>query len=272
VGGIVPRRALRYFVEDIARAEALVALAEGMPRESDEQQLVRDDVLRSAWMFAVGAMDAYYSDAYADLLGGTLICLQRQPLKADGTSVRIPSGILQTPLPVSMFMKEYPDRENWRWRMGARGRIERQNFLQLEDEVQKLINPFMLKKRGLFAADSFDRWIVGSGNRKKLLGITSAAYARLSPQLKGKARKEAKDAVLQRMKKIVQRRHDCIHNCDRPDNAPQNIHSIGTLRNVVDHVRYVVLSSDRHIEAEYPSFLKDCGFSGVTISGIGYQS
>ena len=266
----MPRKALRHFEQDISRASSLAALAATLPFAQPAEKLVRDDVLRSAWMFAVGALDAYYSDAYADLLSGTLICLQRQPQKPDGSAVLVPSGILSTPLPVSMFLREYPDRENWRWRMGARGRIERMNFLGLEDEVRKTLNPFMLQGRGLFTADSLDGWIVGSGNRKTLLAISEAEYRGLSPQQKGKARKDARDSLIRRMKQIVQRRHDCIHNCDRPAIAPQSIGTVGTVERVIDHVGYVVRKSDEHIEAEYPAFLRSLGFAGATINGVGY--
>jgi len=50
----VPQRALRHFNEDIAGAEALVDLAAPLPTGTVSQVLLRDDVLRSAWMFAVG--------------------------------------------------------------------------------------------------------------------------------------------------------------------------------------------------------------------------
>lgn len=151
-----------------------------------------------------------------------------------------------------------------------RGRIERLNFLSIEDEVRRMMNLFLPPGRGLFTADSFDGWIAASGNRKALFGITQVAYAALSPQQKGKARKEARDAVLRRIGHIVQRRHDCIHNCDRPAITPQNIGSVGSVRRVIDHVRYVVRKSDEHIEAEFPAFLKTLGLTGVTINGIGY--
>jgi hypothetical protein len=53
--------AKEHFNEDIGRARALVAHAETLP-----EGLLRGDVLRGAWMMAVGATDAYFSDAYAD--------------------------------------------------------------------------------------------------------------------------------------------------------------------------------------------------------------
>lgn len=268
----MPNQALRHFVEDIGRANALVDLAAGMPSASAAQRLVKADVLRSAWMFSVGAMDAYYSDAYADLLSGTLMSIRRQPARPNCTPLcqKALDRIQITALPVSMFMRDYPDRENWRWRMGARGRIERLNFLSLESEVQKVLNTFFLRKKGLFTADSLDAWLLVSGHRKTLFGIDEPAYRVMNPQQKGKARSDAREHMLDRMAEIVQRRHDCIHNCDRPRNAPQNIGTAGTVRRVLDHVEFVVRRSDEHINREFPAFLHGAGFTGVTINAIGY--
>lgn len=268
----MPNRALRHFNEDVDRAAALVDLAESLQIGTLEQRLLRDDVLRSAHMFTVGAMDAYFSDAYADLLSGTIMSIRRQPSRPTCSQEckRALERIQATSLPVSMFMRDYPNRENWRWRMGARGRIERQNFLNLESEVQKLINPFHRRKHGLFTADSLDSWLSISGERKSLFGVTQREYLAMSPQLKGKARADARERMLKRIGAIVQRRHDCIHNCDRPDNAPQNTGSPGSIRRVVDHVAFVVRQSDAHVNMEFPLFLKDAGFTGVTINALGY--
>ena len=63
----MPATALQHFQEDIARARAIVAHAEPLPRTTSAEQLLRSDLLRSAWMFAVGALDAYYCDAYTDV-------------------------------------------------------------------------------------------------------------------------------------------------------------------------------------------------------------
>ena len=68
----MPQTALRHFQEDIKRARALVRHAAGLACPSDAERLLRDDVLRSAWMFAVGALDAYFCDAYTDLVATTI--------------------------------------------------------------------------------------------------------------------------------------------------------------------------------------------------------
>jgi hypothetical protein len=66
-----------HFDMDIDRASGLVRVASNLPVTKDAERRVRDDVLRSAWMFAVGAMDAYFCDAYVSLLARILRGKQR---------------------------------------------------------------------------------------------------------------------------------------------------------------------------------------------------
>lgn len=63
----MPATALQHFQEDIGRARAIVSHADPLPRGTPAEQLLRADLLRSAWMFAVGALDAFFCDAYPDL-------------------------------------------------------------------------------------------------------------------------------------------------------------------------------------------------------------
>ena len=64
----MPGTALAHFAEDIARARAIVAHAQTLPISTAAEQMLCGDLLRSAWMFAVGALDAYFCDAYTDLV------------------------------------------------------------------------------------------------------------------------------------------------------------------------------------------------------------
>jgi hypothetical protein len=73
----VPSTALSHFHQDIARARALVAHADPLPRTNPAELMLRSDLLRSAWMFAVGAMDAYFCDAYTDVVAATIISKNR---------------------------------------------------------------------------------------------------------------------------------------------------------------------------------------------------
>lgn len=52
----MPRTALVHFKEDVARA--IVAHADPLPQTTDAERLLRSDLFRGAWMFAVGALDA----------------------------------------------------------------------------------------------------------------------------------------------------------------------------------------------------------------------
>jgi hypothetical protein len=58
----MPATALQHFREDIARARAIIAHAAPLPHATHTEQLLRSDLLRSAWMFAVGALDAYFCE------------------------------------------------------------------------------------------------------------------------------------------------------------------------------------------------------------------
>ena len=52
----MPTTALNHFNQDVARARAIVTHADPLPRTNAAEQMLRSDLLRSAWMFAVGAM------------------------------------------------------------------------------------------------------------------------------------------------------------------------------------------------------------------------
>ena len=83
----MPTTALNHFNQDVARTRAIVAHADPLPRTNPTEQMVRSDLLRSAWMFAVGAFDAYFCDAYTDAVAATLAAgLNRD---ADGHAINI---------------------------------------------------------------------------------------------------------------------------------------------------------------------------------------
>ena len=73
----MPLTALQHFREDIGRARAIIQHADPLPRVTAQEAMLRSDLLRSAWMFAVGAIDAYFSDAYADIVAATALSKQR---------------------------------------------------------------------------------------------------------------------------------------------------------------------------------------------------
>jgi hypothetical protein len=45
---------------------------------------------------------------------------------------------------------------------------------------------------------------------------------------------------------IFQRRHDCVHNCDRPRVKPQSLRNSGLVLLVVEGVEFLVRRCDEH--------------------------
>ena len=122
----MPITALQHFTEDIARAVAILAYADPLPRTNAEEQRLRSDLLRGAWMFAVGAMDAYFCDACTDVVAATASSKSRQP------SITLPDSAYDIKIPIRAVLEQY-DNANWRWRMAARKMMERENVLDRHD-------------------------------------------------------------------------------------------------------------------------------------------
>ncbi|MDR3638885.1 MAG: hypothetical protein P4L84_34085 [Isosphaeraceae bacterium] len=259
----MPTTPKAHFDEDIARALSIVNVADGLPAANDAERLVRDDVLRSAWMFAVGAMDAYFCDAYVAVLARTLRGKQLQP------NINLPAFIRSIKIPIGSILASYTRRPNWRWRMAARQMLAKDNVLAL-DKVKKLFNPFFRDNQKLFG-NVIDPWIALPGATAHLFGTTSAAYAAVAAgKPKKDARKTALKAMTRRLGKLIQRRHDCIHNCDRPKNAPRPVGNPGSVRNVIRDIRFSVSNCDAHIDTEFGLFLDRIGCNAATKNALGY--
>src|SRR5271155_5392227 len=97
----MPRTALVHFGEDVERARAIAAHADPLPQTTDAEQLLRSDLLRSAWMFAVGALDAYYCDAYTDIVAATASSKSRQP------AITLPEWVYEIKVPIRAILEEY---------------------------------------------------------------------------------------------------------------------------------------------------------------------
>jgi hypothetical protein len=78
------------------------------------------------------------------------------------------------------------------------------------------------------------------------------------------------EQLRQRFAGIFQRRHDCIHNCDRPRMLPQPMDRGRTVLTVIQDVEFLVFRCDEHIDAEFREFLIGIGCSAKTISQAGY--
>jgi hypothetical protein len=264
----MPANARDTFRIDIARAQALVDHAASLPSGSDPEHLLRDDVLRSGWMFAVGAMDAYFCDAYADVIAATLICKAREP------GVVLPAFVLKIQVPVATILEAYTARPNWKWRMAARAMLEEENALQIET-IRKWFNPFFDKPAKVFF-EVVPAWLAVAPAPDRLFGTTNAVFSALVGKARSDAHTEARDAFHGRLTEMVQRRHDCIHACDRPGNSPQPVAGPGTVGNVIRDITFVVEQFNTHLDTEFRRWLAcggvpgSTGFSNAAIQQVGY--
>jgi hypothetical protein len=258
----VPATALNHFRQDIARARALVAQADAMPTVAPPERLVRGDVLRSAWMFAVGALDAYFCDAYTDIVAAAIISKSRYP------ALRLPDFFYDIKFPVRAILEPYNNNVNWRWRMAARKMMERENVLSL-DTIQRLFNKFFRTGRRFFR-DLLPLWIVHADATRRVFDITSKRFHALPANLRGEAVANAQQSMEGRYAVIFQRRHDCIHNCDRPRVSPQPLGAAAIVGLVIEDVEFLVHRCDEHIQLEFHQFLLDAGCPAAVIAQASY--
>jgi hypothetical protein len=120
------------------------------------------------------------------------------------------------------------------------------------------------------------------GATARLFGRTTAqyqadmaAFAANPDQEKGQQdakslRNRCMGVFNKRFKVIIQRRHDCIHNCDRPYVSLQALPCTGTVGNVIRDVTFLVTRCNGHIDDEFRQFLVGLGFTAATINQVGY--
>ncbi len=178
----VPATALQHFEEDTARARAILAHADPLRRTNAAEQLLRSDLLRSSWMFAVGAMDAYFCDAYTDIVAATASSKTRQP------AITLPEWAYDIKIPIRAVLEEY-DNANWRWRMAARKMMERENVISLS-AIQTLFNKFFRRGHKFFR-DPLDTWMSRPDAKIRLFGVTRADYLAMNNADKHAAREAA---------------------------------------------------------------------------------
>lgn len=139
---------IKHFAEDIERARNLRVHAEGLPVGE-----LRWDVFRSSWMIAVGAFDAYFCDAYGDLLARSFRAKQMQQ------DIELPKRMNNITVPIPVVLDQDLS-GGWAWRMIARDLIEKDNVLSIQ-KVKSLFNVFFRSSHKLFTADGqpLERWI-----------------------------------------------------------------------------------------------------------------
>ena len=258
----MPSTALRHFQQDIGRAEGIVTLADSLLNTTAAEQVLRSDVLRSGWMFAVGALDAYFCDANTDVVAATIIAKSRHPTLA------LPEFFHDIRFPVRAILEPYVNNVNWRWRMAARRMMERENVLSLP-AVQTLFNKFFRPGQKFFR-DLLASWIVHADADRRLFSITATRFTSLPSNLRGQAITDALAGLEDRFRVIFQRRHDCIHNCDRPRIKPQPLPTADHVRRVIEDVAFLVRRCDEHINQEISQFLLGIGCPAAIVGQVGY--
>jgi hypothetical protein len=137
------------------------------------------------------------------------------------------------------------------------------------DHRKMRFNKFFPKGRKLFR-DLLDRWMSSPESKIRLFDVSGVDYLAMTPDEKSTAREKAVDKFEERFRIIFQRRHDCIHNCDRPRISPQPLDKGGTVLKVIEDVEYLVLQCDAHINREFRQFPVNIGCSAATIAQAGY--
>ncbi|MEC8579806.1 MAG: hypothetical protein VXZ18_03565 [Pseudomonadota bacterium] len=253
---MILQTAKQHFDEDIHRANAILEHAFDI-----ECAQLKGDILRSAWMTAVGASDAFFCDAYADLVTRTLRAKEREPhgdLRDKLNNLKVPVvAVLNTS-------------NGWRWRMAAREIIEKENVLSIK-QIKDLLNIFCRDGHKLLTQETIESWILHESSLNRLFGMSRSEYNQKQGQAKNKAKKSALDHLTRRMQTIFQRRHDCIHNCDRPKIAIQRI-SYDMTRKAIEDVDFVVNRCTDHLRNEFSPYLTSRGFSGATRNFVGAKS
>jgi hypothetical protein len=258
----MPETALKHFKEDLERASEIYALANTLPHARASKKLRRDDIFRSAWMFCVGAMDAYFCDAYVDVLARTLRAMKLQ------RGIHLSEAVSKISLPIGTILSPPEIRENWVWRSAAKDLIERESVLSLK-KIADLFRPFLPPGKKLFESQVVRSLIISRSPPTRMVGISKSQLRALTGRPLDEATKAVKKQLEGRIQEIFQRRHDCIHNCDRPKKSPQGMTG-ASCKKVLNDVDLLVQFCDDHVEEAFNEYLRKAGASGVTMNKVGY--
>lgn len=241
--------ALSHFHQDISRANDLRRHASTV-----SGGMLADDIRRAAWMVAVGASDAYFCDAYADIVSRALRAKDIEP------TVTIPDRLSNLRIPVVAVIRQATG--GWRWRMAARELMEDESVLSL-DRIRQLFNHFFRKGHKIVNQDTIGAWLTHRDARIRCFGIAAAAYRGMNPAGQANARRVALTRFEERFAELFERRHDCIHNCDRPKVSVQRIHD-GQVSKAIEDVDFLVHRVQEALLSEFPTYLQGLGFCGAT--------
>lgn len=244
----VLQTAKSHFDTDLARARTLM-------NNSALAPACLDDMLRSALMFAVGACDAYFADAYADLISRALRAKELQP------AVALPDRLNNLRMPVTAILRPTA-MPGWRWRMAARELVERENVLSF-DQIRGLFNQFFPRKLGLLGRDRVVSWISDPQAKHRHFGMSAAQLAAVPPANLDSTKEKALAHFEAKFITIFQRRHDCIHCCDRPRMAVQSI-NLSAVQKKIEDIEFLVNRCHAELCARFATYLDDLGFSPAT--------
>ncbi len=242
-----------HFDTDLARARALMVNAAQVP-------VCEDDMLRSALMFAVGACDAYFADAYGDLISRVLRAKELEP------AISLPDRLNNLKMPVTAILRPAA-MPGWRWRMAARELVEKENVLSFE-QIRNLFNQFFPKKKGLLSRDRVCDWMAHPNAKRRQFGTTAALLAVVPPANLNAAKEKALEHLEAKFGAVFQRRHDCIHCCDRPKFAVQTI-NLPAVQKKIEDIEFLVGRCHSELASEFPTYLVRLGFGAVTRNQVG---
>ena len=238
----MPATALQHFNEDIARARAILAHADPLGRGRT----------RPSCCFAPTCCVAPGCSPLArwSLLLRCLYGHRRghSQLKSRQPAITLPDWAYDIKVPIRAVLEDY-DKANWRWRMAARRMMERENVISLS-AITTLFNKFFRKGHGSSGICSTPGCL--GRMRGFAFSAPSADYMTMNNTDKHAAREVAIDQFEDRFKMIFQRRHDCIHNCDRPRVSPQQLNKGGIVLKVIQDVDYLVQRCDEHFNSRVP--------------------
>ena len=180
----------------------------------------------------------------------------------------LPEWVYDIKIPIRAVLEKYDKRTNWRWRMAARKMLERESVMSLK-AIQTLFNKFFRKDHKFFS-QLLDTWISRPDSKIRLFGVSSDDYVAMAKPEQNKAREKAFEQFEERFRVLFQRRHDCIHNCDRPRVSPQPLDKCATVLKVIQDIEFLVNRCDEHITSEFRLFLDGMGCSQATIAQAGY--
>ena len=144
----------------------------------------------------------------------------------------------------------------------------KENVLELQT-IQGLFNKFFTPNQKLFQT-VLPNWLAHPQATRRMFGITASRYNGLPAAGQQQAAVSAWQKMQDRFTTIFQRRHDCIHNCDRPRVSPQPLSRSKTINDVISDVEFVVHRCDAHIGTEFRAFLLALGCPGAIIGQAGY--